>query len=195
MARYIQLCLVSSLLWGLAPAAPPREGKPEILTTHNVFSLRRSFVHRPKVFVDHRHWKYKCAQHDGGGGRSSHQGTDTPAKSDSKPSKDSKDSTAAGISGSPVTSVNQVEYITGVVADGNRYNLIVDTGSSDTFIVNNGFVCLDEKKQKVAEQVCKFGPPFKGPFSGGTVPNTHFSITYGNGGSGPALHGTFGYSR
>lgn len=59
--------------------------------------------------------------------------------------------------------------------------LLVDTGSSDLWVVPSDFVCLDSKGSEIAQSTCGFPSFYEGPFSGGTVADEYFSILYGNG--------------
>ncbi|KAK1760766.1 aspartic peptidase domain-containing protein [Echria macrotheca] len=76
------------------------------------------------------------------------------------------------------------EYLAAVTAGGTRYALQIDTGSSDTWFVKEGFQCL------VTE--CNMGPGFKGDFPGGQI-EEHFNISYG-GDYGAFINGQMGYS-
>lgn len=89
----------------------------------------------------------------------------------------------------------QVEYLLNVTAGGSNYSLIIDTGSSDTWFVKNGFQCYNYAHQKVAQVACQFGPLFKGDFPLGQIAELHFNVSYGNGYSGPNLNGEYGYSE
>ncbi|OAA68745.1 Peptidase aspartic [Niveomyces insectorum RCEF 264] len=96
--------------------------------------------------------------------------------------------------GSAIAAANQIEYITSVQAGSNNLSLIIDTGSSDTWFVKEGFQCLDPQyRQPTTAEVCEFGPPFKGDFPGGQITNQHFNVTYGSV-NGPFLNGLMGYS-
>jgi len=77
------------------------------------------------------------------------------------------------------------EYLAEVQAGGHRYALRIDTGSSDTWFVKDGFQCLVSH--------CNLGPMFKGEFPGGQI-EEHFNISYG-GDIGAFLNGQMGYSE
>jgi len=85
-----------------------------------------------------------------------------------------------------------IEYITDVKAGVGTYQLIVDTGSSDTWIVKSGFSCLRANPGASRANPCNFGAEFKGEFSGGALADQHLNITYGG---GPYLLGEMGYSE
>ncbi|KAK5662751.1 hypothetical protein OQA88_6158 [Cercophora sp. LCS_1] len=76
------------------------------------------------------------------------------------------------------------EYIAEVRAGGYRYALQIDTGSSDTWFVKNGFQCLLPQ--------CHLGPPFRGDFPGGPI-EEHLNISYG-GDTASFINGQMGYS-
>ncbi|KAJ7214524.1 acid protease [Mycena pura] len=76
------------------------------------------------------------------------------------------------------------EYLTNVTIGGQHFSLIIDTGSSDTWVAQQGFNCFDIDGNPVSQATCEFGTPgfdtqasttFK-PF-----PNVSFNITYGDG--------------
>lgn len=77
------------------------------------------------------------------------------------------------------------EYLAEVKAGGYRYALQIDTGSSDTWFVKDGFQCLVSH--------CNLGPMFRGDFPGGQI-EEHFNISYG-GDIGAFLNGQMGYSE
>lgn len=89
---------------------------------------------------------------------------------------------------------HDIEYITRVVAGTNNLSLVVDTGSSDTWFVRQGFSCIDPQyHQPTLSSACGFGPPFKGDFPGGAIANQHLSVAYGSQ-NGPFVEGLLGYS-
>ncbi|KAK0651932.1 aspartic peptidase domain-containing protein [Cercophora newfieldiana] len=78
------------------------------------------------------------------------------------------------------------EYLAEVRAGGYRYALQIDTGSSDTWFVKDGFQCL-------LYPHCNLGPVFRGDFPGGQIEIEHLNISYG-GDLGAFLNGQMGYS-
>ncbi|KAJ7478970.1 acid protease [Mycena latifolia] len=76
------------------------------------------------------------------------------------------------------------EYITDVTFGGQTFKLIVDTGSSDTWVIQQGFSCLDpDTGNPQREQSCKLGPGFR-PAKSTTFqkfPKVTFAISYGDG--------------
>ncbi|KAK0626641.1 aspartic peptidase domain-containing protein [Immersiella caudata] len=82
---------------------------------------------------------------------------------------------------------HSAEYLAEVKAGGHRYALMIDTGSSDTWFVKDGFQCLISPH-------CNLGPAFKGEFPGGQIEVEHLNISYG-GDVGAFLNGQMGYSE
>jgi len=77
-------------------------------------------------------------------------------------------------------------YLAEVRAGGYRYALQIDTGSSDTWFVKDGFQCL-------VSPHCNLGPAFRGEFPGGLIEVEHLNISYGWE-EGAFLNGLMGYS-
>ena len=89
----------------------------------------------------------------------------------------------------------QIEYLTEVrVGPSQKFDLIVDTGSSDTWIARSNFECLVTDPRIPATRRCVFGRKFQGDFPGGKIANQHLNITYGFQG-GPNILGDMGYSE
>ncbi|KAK0727983.1 aspartic peptidase domain-containing protein [Lasiosphaeria miniovina] len=88
---------------------------------------------------------------------------------------------------------HDVEYLADVKVGNHKYSLIIDTGSSDTWLVKEGFQCLDANHHVVNQLLCNFGPKYKGDFPDGQIPGQHFNISYGSAG-GPFLNGQMGYA-
>lgn len=69
--------------------------------------------------------------------------------------------------------------------------VILDTGSSDTWLAQKGFQCVTINGTDTAEANCYFGPLYNGTFTEGEVSDANFNITYGD---GEFLTGDFGYT-
>lgn len=70
--------------------------------------------------------------------------------------------------------------------------LVLDTGSSDTWIVHNGFECLDDENgYKVNQAMCHFGPTYNGTFQEGQIKDENFKIPYMD---GTIVSGVLGHS-
>ncbi|KAI0546308.1 aspartic peptidase domain-containing protein, partial [Xylaria curta] len=88
--------------------------------------------------------------------------------------------------------LNQIEYIMKVGIGPEPYYMIPDTGSSDTWIIQEGFKCLDPYfGDEAPQEFCQFGPLFKGDFPGGKIDNQNLNISYL---SGEYLNGNMGYA-
>ena len=68
--------------------------------------------------------------------------------------------------------------------------VILDTGSSDTWLAQAGYQCVDADGADASESDCDFGPLFNGTFEDGQIANENFNITYGD---GEFLTGVLGY--
>ncbi|KAF7326791.1 Acid protease [Mycena sanguinolenta] len=76
------------------------------------------------------------------------------------------------------------EYLTNFTVGGQPFSLIVDTGSSDTWVPQIGFNCFDLDGNPVPETTCAFGTPgfnIKASKTFQPFPNVSFNITYGDG--------------
>lgn len=92
----------------------------------------------------------------------------------------------------PVDNLYSEEYIAEIAWDGVAVDVIVDTGSSDTWLVQAGFTCVDYAGNEQAEADCYFGPVFNGTFDEGAIADENFDIEYGD---GEFLTGVFGYEN
>ncbi|KAI3323244.1 acid protease [Xylariaceae sp. AK1471] len=89
--------------------------------------------------------------------------------------------------------LNQIEYITKVGIRSESYDMIPDTGSSDMWIGQEGFKCLDSfHGLEVPQEDCQFNPRSKGDFPGGKIDNQNLNISYL---SGVHLNGNMGYAE
>jgi len=76
------------------------------------------------------------------------------------------------------------EYLTNVTVGGQHFSLIIDTGSSDTWVAQKGFNCFDLDENPVPESTCAFGTAgfdTKASKTFQPFPNVSFNITYGDG--------------
>lgn len=70
------------------------------------------------------------------------------------------------------------------------FEVILDTGSSDTWLVEQGFKCFTvQNDTAVPYAECGFGPAYSREASFKTIPNELFNIEYGD---GEFLYGIFG---
>ncbi|KAI5865553.1 aspartic peptidase domain-containing protein [Durotheca rogersii] len=89
--------------------------------------------------------------------------------------------------------MNQVEYIMKVGVGAEAYYMIPDTGSSDTWVISEGFKCLDPSYGiEVPQEECGFGPLFRGEFPDGRIDSQNLNISYM---SGEYLNGPMGFAN
>lgn len=99
-------------------------------------------------------------------------------------------------------SVGSYENITSANAYGTQYaidvtfhettlSFILDTGSSDTWAVKDGFRCFDYAGEEVGRDACGFGPTYPGGLQYGDIPGEHIYIRYSD---GETVFGETGYS-
>lgn len=71
------------------------------------------------------------------------------------------------------------------------FTVVLDTGSSDTWVAGKGFACLstEESGVTIPESGCRFGPLYTTSSTFQTIPNENFHIAYSD---GESLDGTFG---
>ncbi len=69
--------------------------------------------------------------------------------------------------------------------------IVVDTGSADTWVVQDNFTCVDFTGMEVDPLSCGFGPTYPGGFQYGPVPDVHMFSHYGD---GEVAVGPMGYS-
>jgi hypothetical protein len=73
------------------------------------------------------------------------------------------------------------EFATEVTIGGQTFELIIDTGSSDTWVVETGFACTDfETGKAAAESACLFGPYYTKSSTFAQTTGETFSIEYGD---------------
>jgi hypothetical protein len=84
------------------------------------------------------------------------------------------------------------EYLAELTIQGVKVKAIVDTGSSDTWLIQKGFKCVDASGSSQAESACAFGPVYTGSFGSNKIPNVNFNISYGD---GEFVTGDFGYAN
>lgn len=80
-------------------------------------------------------------------------------------------------------------YIAHVTVGTRTVPLLIDTGSSDIWVVPSSFTCLDADSHAIEQADCGFPSYVEDTFSGGVVPDHYLSIIYGN---GQFAHGPYG---
>ncbi|KAJ5804958.1 hypothetical protein N7474_010845 [Penicillium riverlandense] len=75
------------------------------------------------------------------------------------------------------------EFATEIDIAGQKFQVIVDTGSSDTWVVESGFECVSVSNSSdvVPESECGFGPTYTSGSSFKQISGEFFNITYGDG--------------
>lgn len=85
------------------------------------------------------------------------------------------------------------EFATNITFGTEIFEAIVDTGSSDTWIVESGFSCIDlDTGAAETEAYCEFGPAYNVTDTFSQIPDENFNITYGD---GEFLTGIVGYEE
>jgi hypothetical protein len=80
------------------------------------------------------------------------------------------------------TTAYGTQYAVETIFGGHHMSLIIDTGSSDTWAVQQDFHCIDYSGQFLPQEICGFGEAYPETFEYGlTDPETHMFIQYGDG--------------
>ncbi|ERS95539.1 hypothetical protein HMPREF1624_08055 [Sporothrix schenckii ATCC 58251] len=152
---------------------------------------------RPWHNPDRAVWPLHATWHEAvaaGGSPNGSNATNGTSTSTSTTNSSSSTPPAAISSGLAPSANHDIEYLTSVVAGTNNLSLVVDTGSSDTWFVRQGFSCIDPQyHEPTLVAACRFGPEFKGDFPGGAIANQHLSVAYGSA-NGPFMQGVLGYA-
>lgn len=92
-----------------------------------------------------------------------------------------------------ITSVNAygTQYAVDLLFGDTPMQVYLDTGSSDTWVVQEGYSCIDFSGEDQAEAACGFGPGYAGDFQYGAIPGQHIYILYGD---GEMVYGPVGYN-
>ncbi|KAI1641962.1 acid protease [Daldinia loculata] len=90
-----------------------------------------------------------------------------------------------------VTAINHyaAEYAVQATFNGRQMDVVIDSGSADTWVIGSNFSCKGSLNETVSDDLCALGPAFAGNFTGGPLPNMHFAIKYGDGESVQGLLG------
>lgn len=88
-----------------------------------------------------------------------------------------KRQSAAGTA--PVTSLGGIEYLADITFGTQAVKVVLDTGSSDTWLIQQGFKCTDANGNSQPVATCNFGPAYSGTIT--QKPNENFQIAYGDG--------------
>jgi hypothetical protein len=93
-----------------------------------------------------------------------------------------------------VTSVDRYDsqYATEVLLNGRLVQLVLDTGSADTWVRGPNFQCLNDPNG--TQPTCNLGAAYAGDFPDGPIQNQHFAVNYGDGESIAGLLGVMNVS-
>jgi hypothetical protein len=95
-------------------------------------------------------------------------------------------------SDNPLISISGgVEYLTPINFNDEQVEVIVDTGSSDTWLIASDFQCIDANSIPKTQATCNFGPLYNGTFGDKKKKDVNFNIAYGD---GEFVTGDFGYA-
>jgi hypothetical protein len=98
--------------------------------------------------------------------------------------------TTSSSDNSPLENAGGVEYLVSIKFGDQDLNVILDTGSSDTWAVSSDFTCVDVNGEQQDQSQCNFGPLFQGDFGSDKIDDVNFNITYGD---GEFVTGNMGY--
>ncbi|KAL3256127.1 hypothetical protein ABHI18_007824 [Aspergillus niger] len=169
----------ASLLAGAALAAPT----PSPLKGRNI--VRRSgshTVYKPAAFAAPSHNKASSKYLEL---------SKTKSKGNVNPRSAAyvKRSTSSG-SSSLISLFEGEEFATSITIGGDSFDVIVDTGSSDTWVVKTGFTCIDlDTGRETSESSCDFGSTWTVESSFKEIEGEEFAIEYGD---GEYLYGVMG---
>ncbi|KAL8716451.1 MAG: hypothetical protein Q9220_000358 [cf. Caloplaca sp. 1 TL-2023] len=90
-----------------------------------------------------------------------------------------------------LTPYKDIQYYTNITFGPQTFEAIVDTGSSDTWLVQTGFQCVDVQSLiTYPEAECAFGPTYTPSSTFSQIPGENFQIKYGDGESLTGILGT-----
>jgi hypothetical protein len=79
----------------------------------------------------------------------------------------------------PLDNTDGVEYLVPLKWGTEEFQGILDTGSSDTWLISSAFTCTDANGQEQDAKQCGFGPGYSGKIS--KISGKEFNISYGDG--------------
>ncbi|ESZ93684.1 hypothetical protein SBOR_5924 [Sclerotinia borealis F-4128] len=83
------------------------------------------------------------------------------------------------------------DWYTNLKVEGQTYPVVIDTGSSDTWLVKPNLTCLDfGTRLPTSQSACLFGPGYASGLDFTPISDKHFNTTYA---SGENLKGTYGF--
>jgi hypothetical protein len=73
-------------------------------------------------------------------------------------------------------------FVAPLDAGGETFYVVIDTGSSDTWLINNKYTCVDPTDSEVIdESQCGFGPTYSVSAAAKQIDNRNFNISYADG--------------
>jgi hypothetical protein len=73
-------------------------------------------------------------------------------------------------------------FVAPLDAGGETFYVVIDTGSSDTWLINNEYTCVDPTDSSVIdESQCGFGPTYSVSATAKQIDNRNFNISYADG--------------
>ncbi|KAJ5753155.1 aspartic peptidase domain-containing protein [Penicillium odoratum] len=88
-----------------------------------------------------------------------------------------------------ITDPEQLCYVAAVTWGDETFDMLLDTGSSDTWLLQEGYKCLNSTGDQVPKSNCVTSPNFSGNYTGGQIGNVNFNATYGS----ASVAGTYGW--
>ncbi|KIW04644.1 uncharacterized protein PV09_04389 [Verruconis gallopava] len=85
----------------------------------------------------------------------------------------------ADVPSASLNNADGVEYLVSMKWADQEFQAILDTGSSDTWLISADFTCTDAQGQTQSASQCGFGPGYSGQIS--TISGEQFNISYGDG--------------
>ncbi|KAI1382743.1 acid protease [Hypoxylon trugodes] len=91
-----------------------------------------------------------------------------------------------------VSAVNHyaVEYSVRAFFNKISMDVIIDSGSADTWVRAPDFICRNNLNKTLPQETCGLGPSFAGNFTGRPIHDQHFTVKYGD---GESVQGRLGY--
>ena len=83
-------------------------------------------------------------------------------------------------------------YAININFGGHTFEVLLDTGSSDLWLAQQGVKCVNVNKKAQPVSACGFGPLAGTTFQAGAIKNENFNISYGD---GEFLTGVLGYEN
>ena len=88
-----------------------------------------------------------------------------------------------GNSSTLLSIVESSAFSTAITVDSQTFQVLIDTGSSDLWLITNPYTCVDVSTHSITpNEDCYFGPTYKSDkFHPRRIANYNFNITYGSG--------------